>query len=114
MNTATTQPRAKIGGETGMNGAWYEGGKFIATTPMMKKEKAARKAQMKREEREAMAAAKRAAHAAIRAILEPILEARFGAQTEAVAQYRYVALVTIAAKTFGCGFTPEEVMEAVK
>ena len=28
----TTQARAKVGGEIGANGEWYEGGKFIATT----------------------------------------------------------------------------------
>lgn len=28
-----TQKRASVGGERGANGEWYEGGKFIATTP---------------------------------------------------------------------------------
>ena len=28
----TTQRRAKTGGEIGVNGEWYEGGKFIANT----------------------------------------------------------------------------------
>jgi hypothetical protein len=30
------QKRAKVGGETGVNGEWYEGGKFIATTEQPK------------------------------------------------------------------------------
>ena len=29
--TTTTQKRAKVGGEKGANGEWYEGGKFINT-----------------------------------------------------------------------------------
>lgn len=29
----TKQQRAKVGGEVGANGEWYEGGKFINTTP---------------------------------------------------------------------------------
>lgn len=33
----TGQPRAKVGGEYGANGEWYEGGKFIATQAMPKK-----------------------------------------------------------------------------
>lgn len=31
MNT-TSQPRARAGGETGLNGEWYEGGKFLPST----------------------------------------------------------------------------------
>ena len=32
----TTQRRAKVGGEYGKNGEWYEGGKFIANTDRAK------------------------------------------------------------------------------
>ena len=35
--TTTTQKRAKVGGEYGANGEWYEGGKFINTVPENKK-----------------------------------------------------------------------------
>lgn len=39
----TTQRRAKAGGEKGANGAWYEGGKFIATTDHEKSSRRTRK-----------------------------------------------------------------------
>jgi hypothetical protein len=39
-----TQRRAKIGGETGRNGEWYEGGKFIANTDRAKGHKVAGRA----------------------------------------------------------------------
>lgn len=35
------QRRAKVGGETGANGEWYEGGKFIANTDRAKGHKSA-------------------------------------------------------------------------
>jgi len=35
----TTQQRAKVGGEFGANGDWYEGGKFINTVPENSKKK---------------------------------------------------------------------------
>ena len=34
-----TQKRAKVGGEYGANGDWYEGGKFISTTKRPKQHK---------------------------------------------------------------------------
>jgi len=39
-----SQLRAKIGGETGANGEWYEGGKFIARTDRAKGHKIAGRA----------------------------------------------------------------------
>lgn len=39
-----SQRRAKIGGETGVNGEWYEGGKFIANTDRAKGHKVAGRA----------------------------------------------------------------------
>lgn len=45
--TQTTNPgqaRAKVGGEIGANGEWYEGGKFIATRDNAKRAAAERKA----------------------------------------------------------------------
>jgi hypothetical protein len=36
---ATSQPRAKTGGEYGPNGEWYNGGAFIATSEMPKRER---------------------------------------------------------------------------
>lgn len=39
-----TQRRAKIGGEAGVNGEWYEGGKFIANTDRAKSHKPAGRA----------------------------------------------------------------------
>lgn len=39
-----SQLRAKIGGETGANGEWYEGGKFIARTDRAKGHKVAGRA----------------------------------------------------------------------
>lgn len=35
--TVATQKRAKVGGEFGANGEWYEGGKFINTVPENRK-----------------------------------------------------------------------------
>ena len=38
-----THSRAKVGGEFGANGAWYEGGKFINTVPENEKRQKAKR-----------------------------------------------------------------------
>ena len=47
--TTVTQRRAKVGGETGANGEWYEGGKFINTVANNGKGKGGKKSTGKQE-----------------------------------------------------------------
>jgi hypothetical protein len=109
----TTQPRAKAGGEIGANGLHYAGGEFIATTPLHKLAKRqAQKAQAKAD-REAQIAENIRRNAELRERLLPVLEERWGSQTDVAGAYRFVALCGLAARELRVSDRPEKLAEVL-